>query len=64
MSIQNCRQTLISQDFLVTNYLPAMLKHYDSGWVIEYYVENPELLKLVRKRIKVNRIICRYDSQT
>jgi len=63
MSIQNCRQTLISQDFLVTNYLPAMLKHYDSGWVIEYYVENPELLKLVRKRIKVNRIICRYDSK-
>ena len=37
-------------------YYPAILKKNKSGHYIEYYVTNPDTGKLVRKRIKLNRI--------
>ena len=41
-------------------YLPAKLKQYKSGCLIEYYVENPATGKLSRKTIKVNSIFARH----
>ena len=26
---------------ITSNFLPAILREYKSGWIIEYYVENP-----------------------
>jgi len=31
----------IVKSCLTSNYLPAMLREYKSGWIVEYYVENP-----------------------
>ncbi len=38
------------------NYFPAELKICKSGWTIVYYVQSPGSKKMIRKRIKVNRI--------
>lgn len=46
-----------------TDYLPAVLREYKSGWLIEYYVEHPIEHKMVRKIQKVNRILNRYGSK-
>lgn len=62
MQIHNTNQTLVCENYLLTNYLPAMLKEFRSGWVIEFYVEHPETCRLVRKRIKLQRLICRYRT--
>lgn len=40
-----------------------MLKTFKSGWVIEYYVENPQTQQLQRKRIKLQRLLERYPKQ-
>ncbi|GHT39862.1 hypothetical protein FACS189437_04480 [Bacteroidia bacterium] len=45
------------------NYLPAKFKKNKSGWLIEYYAENPETKKLCRKQIKLNRLAERYRTQ-
>ena len=45
---------------LASNYLPAVLREHKSGWLVEYYVENPATKKLVRKIIKINRLVSRY----
>lgn len=46
----------------INGYLPAVLKENKSGWVIEYYVVNPQTEILTRKQIKVNRIVQRYNK--
>ena len=46
----------------VRNYLPAVLKENKSGWIIEYYVAHPITTKLVRKKIKLERLRNRYTS--
>jgi len=47
---------------LSSNFLPAMLREYKSGWIIEYYIENPMTKKLERKKMKLTRLISRYKS--
>ena len=47
-----------------TRYLPAALQKYPSGWLIDYYVENPQTQKLQRKKIKVTRIMSRYTLKS
>ncbi|MCK9156636.1 MAG: site-specific integrase [Paludibacteraceae bacterium] len=47
-------------DSLNYNYLPAVLKEYPSGWMIEYYVESPKDHQLKRIRIRVDKIRKRY----
>jgi len=47
-----------------TRYLPATLQKYSSGWLIDYYVEDPETQKLKRKKIKVTRIMSRFPTKT
>jgi len=44
----------------ITNYLPAILKEYASGWVIEYSAEHPVTHELTRKQIRLQRIVKRY----
>ena len=47
----------LSQNSATTTYYPAMVQRIASvGWVIEYYVLNPQTNKMVRKRIKLNRL--------
>lgn len=41
---------------ILIDYLPAELHEAETGWYISYYVANPATGKLVRKRIKFNRI--------
>lgn len=40
----------------VITFLPAQLKEFPSGWVIEYYALNPESLTMERHREKFQRI--------
>lgn len=47
----------VSSAYSAANYLPAMLKTNKSGWLIEYYVENPQTQELSRKRIKLQRLL-------
>jgi len=47
-----------------THYLPAVLQKYPSGWLIDYYVEDPSTQKLKRKKIKVARIMSRYPTKS
>jgi len=63
MSINSSRLA-VSNGYSATNYLPAVLKTNQSGWLIEYYVENPQTQQLARKKIKLQRLICRYSSKT
>ena len=62
MSINSSRLA-VSNGYSATNYLPAVLKTNQSGWLIEYYVENPQTQQLARKKIKLQRLICRYSSK-
>ena len=48
----------------VNSYLPAVLKENKSGWIIEYYVVNPQTELLARKKIKLNRVVSRYNKIT
>ncbi|MCL2311237.1 MAG: tyrosine-type recombinase/integrase [Firmicutes bacterium] len=54
--------SLINQKTLVFNYLPAKLCKNRSGWLIEYYVENPINSDICRVRKRVNFIKKRYNS--
>ncbi|MCQ2959538.1 MAG: tyrosine-type recombinase/integrase [Bacteroidales bacterium] len=55
MSVQ--KKTQLQIDF---NFLPAVLHHGRDGYRIEYYVTNPLTDKLVRKRIRVDKIFKAY----
>jgi len=43
----------IVKSCLTSNFLPALLREYKSGWVIEYYAENPLTKKLERKKFRL-----------
>ena len=62
MSIHSPRLA-VSNGYSAANYLPAILKTNQSGWIIEYYVENPQTQMLARKKIKLQRLLCRYPSK-
>ena len=53
----------VSSAYSAVNYLPATLKTNKSGWLIEYYVENPQTQELARKRIKLQRLLNRYSTK-
>lgn len=46
----------------IISYIPAQLREYPSGWVIEYHVINPESMKLERFREKFQRMRKKYSS--
>ena len=52
----------IVKSCLTSNYLPAMLREHKSGWIIEYYAENPLSKKLERKKFRLTRLVSRYKS--
>ena len=53
----------VSSEYSAVNYLPATLKTNKSGWLIEYYVENPQTQQLARKKIRLERLMSRYTSK-
>ena len=63
MSVQSPRLA-VSTAYSAANYLPATLKTNKSGWIIEYYVENPQTQLLARKKVKLQRLLMRYPSKT
>jgi len=54
--------SLQKQKALMFNYLPAKLCKNKSGWLIEYYVENPITYEICRVRKRVHFIKKRYKS--
>lgn len=59
----NQNRLAVSSAYSAVNYLPAALKTNKSGWLIEYYVENPQTQELARKRIKLQRLLARYSNK-
>ena len=59
----NYNRLAVSSEYSAVNYLPATLKTNKSGWLIEYYVENPLTQELARKRIKLQRLLTRYANK-
>ena len=47
----------VSSAYAAANFLPATLKTNKSGWLIEYYVENPQTQQLARKKIRLARLM-------
>ena len=62
MSVNSSRLA-VSTAYSAANYLPATLKTNKSGWIIEYYVENPQTQILARKMIRLQRLLKRYPSK-
>ena len=60
---KNSNRLSVVNGYSATNYLPAVLKENKSGWIIEYYVENPATQVLTRKKIKLERLIQRYKTK-
>jgi len=58
----NQTEKLIVKSCLTSNFLPAILREYKSGWIIEYYAEHPIAKKLERKKMKLTRLTARYKS--
>ena len=54
--------SFLNQKALVFNYMPAKLCKNKSGWLIEYYVENPFTSEMCRVRQRVNFIRKRYKN--
>jgi len=54
--------SLLNQKALVFNYMPAKLCKNKSGWLIEYYVENPISSEMCRVRKRVHFLKKRYGS--
>ena len=52
----------IVKSCLTSNFLPAVLREYKSGWIVEYYVEHPFTHKMERKKIRLTRLVSRYKS--
>ena len=59
----NSPRLAVSTAYSAANYLPAVLKTNQSGWIIEYYVENPQTQILARKMIRLQRLLKRYPSK-
>ena len=59
----NHNRLAVSSEYSAVNYLPATLKTNKSGWLIEYYVENPQTQELARKKIRLERVLSRYPSK-
>jgi len=63
MSNEFTSQTIVQQNLMLTNYLPAVVRNYQNDYRIEYWVENPETRQLVRKRIRLQKIVCRFSNK-
>lgn len=59
----NYNRLAVSSEYSAVNYLPATLKTNKSGWLIEYYVENPQTQELQRKKIRLQRLLTRYANK-
>lgn len=55
--------SFLTQKTLVFNYLPAQLRKNKSGWMVEYYCEDPATSEMRRCRLRVDKIRKRYPTQ-
>ena len=55
--------SFLTQETLVFSYLPAQLKKNKSGWLIEYWCEDPATNEMRRCRLRVAKICKRYSTQ-
>lgn len=55
------RQKIVFADD-TSPYLPAILNRWNSGWMITYYIENPQTHTLERKRQRVDYIRKRFKN--
>lgn len=65
MSTSQLHKALLLKDIgniALVNYEPAVLCEFNSGWLIEYRVMNPETGQLERKRLKFEKIRKRQRS--
>ena len=54
----------VSSEYSAVNFLPATLKTNKSGWLIEYYVENPQTPKTwieLRKKLDIPQKMQMYS---
>ena len=61
MSISEVKKSIVKSG-IAPNFLPAVLREYKSGWIVEYYVEHPISHKLERKKIRLSKLVSRYKS--
>lgn len=59
---QKCLPATDRFDDPIVPYVPAQLKEFSSGWVIEYHVINPETMELERHREKFQRMRKKFAS--
>ena len=45
-----------------SRYLPAVLRKDATGWLVEYYVRNPDIDQMERRRLKLNKLRKRYKT--
>jgi len=62
MSMSEIKKEVV-KSCLTSNFLPAMLREYKSGWIVEYYAENPLTKKMERKKLKLTKLVSRYKSK-
>lgn len=56
--------TLNQFSSLFASYAPAVVKHYKTGWFIEYYVTNPITQILERRKFRLNNLRKRCRTAT
>lgn len=63
-NLKNQKSTIATDRFdePIIPYIPAQLKEYASGWVIEYHVINPETFEFERFREKFQRMRKKFAS--
>jgi hypothetical protein len=61
MSMSEIKKEIV-KSCLTSNFLPAILREYKSGWIIEYYAEHPQTKKLERKKLRLAKLVSRYKS--
>ena len=62
----NHNRLAVSSEYSAVNYLPATLKTNKSGWLIEYYVENPqthECLFRIILRTATHKMLQSFDAE-
>lgn len=47
----------------LSNYLPAVVKDYPSGMLVEYYVLDPSTDTMVRRRVRLQRLVKRIQGK-
>ena len=58
----SCASTTTKTSAYTSRYLPAVLRKNATGWLVEYYVRNPDIDQMERRRLKLNKLRKRYRT--